>query len=69
MEAGAIWFSGSWAPRHSCMLWKSCRLDLAEGEKRGELQLGPEGRGVLGLFSKWLDLVEAMAGSTERPAL
>jgi hypothetical protein len=45
-------------------------LDLAwaEGEKRGVLQLGPQGRRVPGLLAGQLGLVEAMAGSAERPS-
>ena len=45
------------------------RLDLAQGKwERGELLLGPMGMTILGLFSRWLGLVNVMAGSAERPS-
>ena len=34
-----------------------------------ELRLGPVGMSILGLFSGWLGLVEAMAGSADRPSV
>lgn len=46
-------------------------LDLARGQARRvgrELWPGPLGMNVLGLFSGRLGLVEAMAGSADRPS-
>jgi hypothetical protein len=47
----------------------ACRL--AEGEKRGELQLGPMGKRILGLFRQLglVETMEAMAESSERPSV
>jgi hypothetical protein len=72
-EARAIWFSGSWAPRHhlepqkSWEEWGVCGLDIPQ-DRRGKGALWLDPAGIESLVCLTGGLAWLMAGSTERPS-